>query len=345
MFDFDLDDLWDENIEAELLGPWVYIGKKGLTQYRVSRGKDQKLVFEGPDATGGQLSGTLQPQGPWLQAELLGEEGEAAGIIRLRFAEERQAVLSNFRRLADVPWGKDIVAHRAPPPAASGGAGTDERPAAPREPQAEAEKSPWEPWSHWKDEFRRIEVRAVAKEKELVSRWAIEASKLSLAAFGFNVVAGAGRAIATGDIEVACLAKGGTFIGFAMFGPVENKPAIEVHYLAVKDPFKRCGCGAMLLGYVRERCLAVGASQILATCRRAMTNLHHVRFDVRRQFKRPVLVPAVATTVCRRCSGPRSKRSGAGRRAEARGDARQAASRLEEWQRCSVCQEAFEEDH
>eukprot|EP00411_Alexandrium_monilatum_P005470 CAMPEP_0175295102 /NCGR_PEP_ID=MMETSP0093-20121207/58343_1 /TAXON_ID=311494 /ORGANISM="Alexandrium monilatum, Strain CCMP3105" /LENGTH=44 /DNA_ID= /DNA_START= /DNA_END= /DNA_ORIENTATION= len=27
-----------------------------------------------------------------------------------------------------------------------------------------------------------------------------------------------------------------------------------------------------------------------------MTNLHHVRFDVRRQFKRPVLVPAVATT-------------------------------------------------
>lgn len=301
MFEFDFEELWDERLEEELVGAWMYIGRRGLTEYRVARGPDGQLRFDGPDATGGLLSGPLRPEGAWLQAELVAEDAGAVGTIRLRFIEDRRVALSNFRSAGKSAWGQDILAHRAsslPVPGGQGARGEEARPGVAEAPPLPQPRPP-------------ISVALHTLTKEC-SPWVLEAvGALSKEVFGFNMLA----ALRSGQMELAYLASDSQLVAFVMFALVKDKPQLEVHYIAVEEGYRRQGGARILLEHVRQKCIERQLPQLVAACRwhnvffylklgfyfahwpppdifhptsRDVAQLHHLRLDVERGFKRPL---------------------------------------------------------
>eukprot|EP00439_Symbiodinium_sp_Y106_P077621 s149_g16.t1 len=96
--------------DHRLVGRWLYGAKP--SEYRIGRRSDGLLVFMGPHASGATVMGVLEPQGHWLQAELASASGDTVGHIRLFYDEEEDAVISNFKNIQNVDWGRDIAAKK-----------------------------------------------------------------------------------------------------------------------------------------------------------------------------------------------------------------------------------------
>ncbi|CAE7349982.1 DNAJB8 [Symbiodinium sp. CCMP2592] len=96
--------------DHRLVGRWLYGAKP--SEYRIGRRSDGLLVFMGPHASGATVMGVLEPEGHWLQAELASASGDTVGHIRLFYDEEEDAVISNFKNIQNVDWGRDIAAKK-----------------------------------------------------------------------------------------------------------------------------------------------------------------------------------------------------------------------------------------
>ncbi|CAE7862484.1 rlmN [Symbiodinium microadriaticum] len=96
--------------DHRLVGRWLYGAKP--SEYRIGRRSDGLLVFMGPHASGATVMGVLEPEGHWLQAELASASGDIVGHIRLFYDEEEDAVISNFKNIRNVDWGRDIAAKK-----------------------------------------------------------------------------------------------------------------------------------------------------------------------------------------------------------------------------------------
>ncbi|CAE7917883.1 rlmN [Symbiodinium necroappetens] len=96
--------------DHRLVGRWLYGAKP--SEYRIGRRSDGLLVFMGPHASGATVMGVLEPEGHWLQAELASASGDIVGHIRLFYDEEEDAVISNFKNIQNVDWGRDIAAKK-----------------------------------------------------------------------------------------------------------------------------------------------------------------------------------------------------------------------------------------
>lgn len=92
---------------APLAGTWVY----GSKEYTLT-GKGEELHFEGPHSRVGTVHGAFAFTGHWLQVELLSPAGEKVGLLRLRYIQEADKTVTNFRSLTREDWGKDIPANR-----------------------------------------------------------------------------------------------------------------------------------------------------------------------------------------------------------------------------------------
>lgn len=115
MFDFDFNDLTEQSRGEELIGTWIAYGRYGRKEYIISDSEKGELLFNGPDASGGQLSGKLVRSGTWHEADVkIGDVGDElkVGNIRVSFIEADDSVLLNFRSSAEAAWGQDIFARR-----------------------------------------------------------------------------------------------------------------------------------------------------------------------------------------------------------------------------------------
>jgi len=115
MFDFDFNDLTVKSKGEELIGTWVAFGRYGRKEYQISQGAKGKLLFQGPDASGGLLSGVLERAAEWHEAVVKigdGVEELEVGSIRVSFIEEDDSILLNFRCSGEAAWGQDIFARR-----------------------------------------------------------------------------------------------------------------------------------------------------------------------------------------------------------------------------------------
>ncbi|CAE8650082.1 unnamed protein product [Polarella glacialis] len=95
--------------EPHVVGRWLYGSKP--SEYFIEQKCDGTLVFTGPHARG-TVTGVLAVQDQWFQAELISNQGDVVGGIRLFFDEREQAVISNFRGTSKTEWGKDIIAKK-----------------------------------------------------------------------------------------------------------------------------------------------------------------------------------------------------------------------------------------
>eukprot|EP00931_Biecheleriopsis_adriatica_P028101 TRINITY_DN16807_c0_g1_i1.p1 TRINITY_DN16807_c0_g1~~TRINITY_DN16807_c0_g1_i1.p1 ORF type:complete len:668 (+),score=149.15 TRINITY_DN16807_c0_g1_i1:871-2874(+) len=97
--------------DQRLLGRWLYGAKP--SEYHITRRFGSSLVFVGPHATGGTVTGVLEQEGHWLVAELASADGHVVGSIRLFYDEQEDAIISNFKNVTSVDWGKDNLAKKA----------------------------------------------------------------------------------------------------------------------------------------------------------------------------------------------------------------------------------------
>mmetsp|Transcript_47883 Transcript_47883/g.138508 ORF Transcript_47883/g.138508 Transcript_47883/m.138508 type:complete len:767 (-) Transcript_47883:54-2354(-) len=297
MFDFDFEDLWDEQIEQEVLGTWAYVGRQGRTTYKVSRTHDGQLCFEGPSATGAVLSGFLQPvQGLkdyTLQASLTRESTEESGTIRLSLAPDRKALVSKFQAQGKDAWGQDIVAHRteeasadkaairtdsAATPSPSPGLGRETPAVATaaraqrreEQPPVPAKVAPQPPPQKLPSPSPLDALQQPLIHDEKVgskSPFAAELSALSRDVLGINVLVGLDKALKKGNTWLSVMAVGSSLVGFVLSSKDERKPEISVHYLVVHGRFRGKGAGCNLLKHIQDRCIADKVPRMVATCR------------------------------------------------------------------------------
>mmetsp|Transcript_107890 Transcript_107890/g.315420 ORF Transcript_107890/g.315420 Transcript_107890/m.315420 type:complete len:499 (-) Transcript_107890:372-1868(-) len=112
MFEFDFNDLCEKSQGEELIGTWAAFGRYGRKEYNISQCDKSQLWFNGPDASGGVLSGRLVRSGDWHEATVKISEGIDVGSIRVAFIEKDDSLLLNFRCSGEAAWGQDIFARR-----------------------------------------------------------------------------------------------------------------------------------------------------------------------------------------------------------------------------------------
>lgn len=95
-----------------LVGRWQYGKAPNRKSYQIRRLISGVLKWEGPHSRGGMLSGILEEDEGWLVAQLMTNQNETIGSIRLRHGPKWNEVMSNFRSHMMTEWGSDIIAER-----------------------------------------------------------------------------------------------------------------------------------------------------------------------------------------------------------------------------------------
>lgn len=97
-----------------LLGTWCYEDARTTGRYSISRLYENKLRFDEQTVTGQWVFGTLEPEREWFIGQIL-MRGTAKehGVVRLRYLQGRDCVLSNFQIPGESFWGQDVVACKA----------------------------------------------------------------------------------------------------------------------------------------------------------------------------------------------------------------------------------------
>lgn len=306
MFEFDFEDLWDEELNPQLIGTWAYIGRQGRTTYKVCGTAEGHLRFEGPSASGALLTGLLEPvRGFSLQAELTNEALEDVGTIRLSFDKERKCIISKFQVLGKETWGNDIVSHRIDAPAEDDGGAKTGGPAAPPTlvpaaaappppaaapmrpppPRQEERRPPPPRQEERRPPPQKAEPKVLKQEmpnprmdqfqnmvthdvtEASASPYANQVSELSVDVFGINMMVGLDNLLKKGKTGLSIMVKGSSLVGYVLFSRDEKKPEISVHYLVIHGHFRGRSCGCNLLKHVQEKCRNEEIPRMVATCR------------------------------------------------------------------------------
>jgi len=96
----------------ELVGTWLF-GSDESKCYVTRTDGGKHLRFGVPLPNDQTAFGILQPRGQWLQAELVSNDGELVGTIRLHVINPPGTIVSNFKYPGEAVWGKDTIAHKA----------------------------------------------------------------------------------------------------------------------------------------------------------------------------------------------------------------------------------------
>lgn len=102
------------DLGSQLVGRWLYGARPN--EYSIGRAADGRLRFDGPNPSGGRLSGILEPKGAGFEAELSSGDGAPFGTMRfcLQPSDTGAAELvSSFRKADRADWGKANVARKA----------------------------------------------------------------------------------------------------------------------------------------------------------------------------------------------------------------------------------------
>mmetsp|Transcript_75916 Transcript_75916/g.176057 ORF Transcript_75916/g.176057 Transcript_75916/m.176057 type:complete len:456 (-) Transcript_75916:53-1420(-) len=98
--------------DLDVVGCWQYGRAERPSEYRVLRTETGALRFV-DQKRANVVSGILEPNGQWLQAELTtGDNEEKVGVIRLSFVKEECTIISNFKGRGQSAWGKDTIARK-----------------------------------------------------------------------------------------------------------------------------------------------------------------------------------------------------------------------------------------
>lgn len=97
--------------------------------------------------------------------------------------------------------------------------------------------------------------------------YAADVSELSLKEFGFDLVKGLDMAHRESMLEGSVLLSGFSVVGFVLYGQLDKRSDMYVHYIAVHSSYRRSGYARCLLEHVRRRCLERKVGHMSAECR------------------------------------------------------------------------------
>mmetsp|Transcript_97916 Transcript_97916/g.204224 ORF Transcript_97916/g.204224 Transcript_97916/m.204224 type:complete len:900 (+) Transcript_97916:190-2889(+) len=98
--------------EANLVGTWLFGPDK--SRCHIERQQDGELKFIFPQPAGKTASGTLDKEDDdWWTADLRLQSGERVGMIRVKLADSRYNLDSNFKYVGEEEWRDDVTATKS----------------------------------------------------------------------------------------------------------------------------------------------------------------------------------------------------------------------------------------
>jgi len=91
---------------SPLIGTWKF----GSSLCNINATEFGQLRLSQQLWPGGEVFGTLRPEGDWFIAEVRFADGDLLGTIRVRFIEEQSTMASNFKGPEENTWSQVTVA-------------------------------------------------------------------------------------------------------------------------------------------------------------------------------------------------------------------------------------------